>query len=71
MIDTYCTDDSELRTSTPDRTESLLHSPDQAAGGIGLYVNANKSKCMSFKQKYAISKISKPVHIYWQPYFIN
>ena len=30
---------------------TLLHSLEQAAGDIGLYMNANKTELMSFKQK--------------------
>ena len=35
-----------LPVSTPAQAEFLLHSLEQAAGGIGLYVNANKTDFM-------------------------
>ena len=35
-------DDLVLFANTPAHAKSLLHSLEQAAGGIGLYVNANK-----------------------------
>ena len=42
-------DDLTLLANTPAQTKSLLHSLQQAAGGIGLYVNANKTEFMYFK----------------------
>ena len=36
-------DDIALLANTPARTESLLHSLEWAAGGIGLHVNADKT----------------------------
>ena len=36
-------DDLTLLTNTPALAKSLLHSLEQVAGGIGLYVNANKT----------------------------
>ena len=37
-------DDLTLLKNTPAQTESLLHSLEQAAGGISLYMNANKTE---------------------------
>ena len=34
--------------NTPTQAESPLHSLEQAAGGIGLHVNANKMEYMCF-----------------------
>ena len=34
--------DITLPVSTPTQAESLLHSQEQAAGGIGLYINADR-----------------------------
>ena len=49
-------------TNAPDQAESLLHSLEQAAGGTGLYGNANKTECIYFKQNAAISTvIDKPL----------
>ena len=43
MIDTNYADDLVLLTNTPVRAKSQLHSLGQAVGGIGFYVNANKT----------------------------
>ena len=40
-----------LLANTPTQAESLLHSLEQAAGGIGLCVNADKTEYMCFNQK--------------------
>ena len=61
-------DDLALFTNTPAKVESLLYNLQQAAGGIGLFMKANKIECINFKQKGAIStkwqafEISRPVH---------
>ena len=52
------TDDLALLANTPTHTESLLHSLKQAAGSIGLHVNADKTECMSFNQKGDISTLN-------------
>ena len=44
-----------LLANSPIQDESLLHSREQAAGGIGLYVNTNKMEYMCFNQKGDIS----------------
>ena len=49
------TDDRMLHAHTPAQAKSLLHSLEQAAGGIGVYVNANKTDFMCFNQDGAIS----------------
>ena len=50
-----------------------MHNLQQATGGIGLHVNANKTECMCFKQKGAISIVSgKPLKLVNQfPYLSN
>ena len=45
------TDDIVLLASTPAQAKSLLHSLEQAAAGIGLHVNADKTECMCFNKK--------------------
>ena len=41
-----------------------MHSLEQAAGGIGLYMNANKTDFMSFKQEGTIFSLSnKPLKL--------
>ena len=41
--------------NTPTQTKSLLYSLEQAAGGIGLYVNVGKTEYMCFNQTGDIS----------------
>ena len=43
-------DDTTLLAKTPAQAESLLHSLERAAGGIGLYVNADKTEYMCSNQ---------------------
>ena len=45
------------------KAECLLHRLEQAAGGIGLYVNANKTEYMSFKQKKIYNLSGKPLRL--------
>ena len=58
ITDADCADDLVLHSNTPTQAESLLHNLEQAAGCIGLYVNADKTEYMCFKQKGAISTLS-------------
>ena len=51
-------DELVLLTYTAALAESLLHQLEQVTRSIGLYVNANKTDYMSFKQKGAISILS-------------
>ena len=44
MIETIYTDDLALLAYTPTQAVSQPHKLEQAAGGIGLYVNENISK---------------------------
>ena len=41
--------DLAILANTPAQVESLLNCREQAAGGIGLYVNTNKTEYMYFK----------------------
>ena len=43
-------DDLVLLTNKPAQAESLWYCLEQVAGSIDLYVNANKTKFMCFKQ---------------------
>ena len=70
MIDADYIDDPALLTNTPFKTESLLHSLEQTAVGIGHDVNANKREFMNFEEgsiylhfKWQASVISRLVHI--------
>ena len=55
ITDADYADDRALLTNTPTLAESLLYSLEQAAGGIGLLVNADKMEYMYFNQKEDIS----------------
>ena len=59
MIDEGYANNLALLAKRPAQAESLLHILEQAVGGISLYVNANKTEYIYFKQD---SKISGPVH---------
>ena len=48
MTDTDYADDLALLTNILAQVESLLHSLEQAAGGIGFYINASKTEFMCF-----------------------
>ena len=57
-------DDLALLADTSAQAESLLHGLKQAAGGISVYVNANKTDNMCFKQKGAIlTRRGKPMKL--------
>ena len=44
------TDDIAILANTPNQAETLLHSLERAAAGIGLHVNAHKTKYMCYNQ---------------------
>ena len=52
------TDDIAFLAQTPTQTESLQHSLEQAAGGIGLLVNEDKTKYMCFNQRGDFSSLN-------------
>ena len=52
-------DDIALLANTPNQAETLLHSLEQAAAGIGLHVNAHKTEFMCFNQKGDISTLDE------------
>ncbi len=41
---------TELLANTPNQAETLLHSLERVAAGIGLHVNANKTEYMCYNQ---------------------
>ena len=45
-------------TYTPTQAESLLHSLERTAGGIGLNVNTDKTEYMCFNQRGNISTLN-------------
>ena len=51
ITDADYVDDLALLANTPAQAESLLHNLEWAAGGIGLYVNADKTEDMCFNQR--------------------
>ena len=48
ITDADYADDIAILANTPDQAETLLHSLEQAATGIGLYVNAHKTEYMCY-----------------------
>ena len=50
ITDTDYADDIAILANTPDQAETLLHSLERAAAGIGLYVNAHKTEYMCYNQ---------------------
>ena len=57
-MDTDYTDDIALLANTPAQAETLLHSLELAAAGIGFHVNADKREYMCFKQRGNISTLN-------------
>ena len=55
ITDADYADDIALRAIAPTQTETLLHSLERAATGIGLHVNAHKTEYMCFNQTGKIS----------------
>ena len=50
VLRTSIDDDLALLANTPNQAETLLHSLERAAAGIGLHVNANKTEYMCYNQ---------------------
>ena len=48
-----------LLANTPNQAETILHSLERAAAGIGLHVNAHKTEFMCFNQKGDISTLDR------------
>ena len=57
ITDADYADDIALLANTPNQAETLLHSLERAAAGIGLHVNAHKTEFMCFNQKGDISTL--------------
>ena len=51
-------DDIAILANTPNQVETLLHSLERAATGIGLFVNAHKTEYMCFNQTGDISTLA-------------
>ena len=57
ITDADYADDIAILANTPDQAETLLHSLERAAAGIGLYVNAHKTEYMCYNQTGNISTL--------------
>ena len=57
ITDADYTDDIAILANTPNQAETLLHSLEWAATGIGLHVNAHKTEYMCFNQTGDISTL--------------
>ena len=57
ITDADYADDIAILANTPDQAETLLHSLERAAAGIGLYVNAQKTEYMCYNQAGDISTL--------------
>ena len=57
ITDADYADDIAILANTPNQAETLLHSLEWAAAGIGLYVNAHKMEYMSYNQTGDISTL--------------
>ena len=58
ITDTDYADDIALLANAPAQAETLLHSLEWAASGIGLHVNAHKTEYMCFNQRGDISTLN-------------
>ena len=57
ITDADCADDLALLANTPNQAETLLHSLNPAAAGIGLHVNAHKTEYMCYNQTSNITTL--------------
>ena len=57
ITDADYADDIAILANTPDQAETLLHSLERAAAGIGLYVNEHKTEYMCYNQTGGISTL--------------
>ena len=57
ITDADYTDDIAILANTPNQAETLLHSLEWAATGIGLYVNVHKTEYMCYNQTGDISTL--------------
>ena len=58
ITDADYADDIALLANAPTQAETLLHSLERAAAGIGLHVNAHKTEYMCFNQTSDISTLN-------------
>ena len=57
ITDADYADDIAILANTPNQAETLLHSLERTAAGIGLYVNAHKTEYMCYNQTGDISTL--------------
>ena len=57
ITDADYADDIAILANTPEQAETLLHSLERAAAGIGVYVNAHKTEYMFYNQTGDISTL--------------
>ena len=58
IMDANYADDISLLAKTPAQAETMLHSLERAAAGIGFHVNAGKLESMCFNQRGNISTLN-------------
>ena len=74
ITDVDYADDIAILANTPNQAETLLHSLDQAAAGIGLHVNAHKMESSNrrhFHTRRNLSETSRQVHLPRKQRLIN
>ena len=59
ITDADYADDIAILANTPNQAETLLHSLERAAAGIGLHVNAHKTEYMCYNQTDDISTLDR------------
>ena len=57
ITDADYADDTAILANNPNQAETLLHSLERTAAGIGLHINANKTEYMCFNQAGDISTL--------------
>ena len=57
ITDADYADDIAILANAPNQAETLLHSLERAAAGIGLHINAHKTENMCFNQTGDISTL--------------
>ena len=63
ITDADYADDIAILANTPNQAETLLHSLERAAAGIGIHVNANKTEYMSFNQTVELHTRANPLKL--------
>ena len=59
ITDADYADDLAVRANTPYQAETLLHSLERAAAGIGLHVNAHKTEYMCYNETCKITSLDR------------